>query len=165
MVLNLETFNPERFNLDFLNLEHLNPEPFDPWFFDPWTFEPWTSEPYHYRKNADRNLEKLRNKNTAIEKCESQLRKTPKSKYHYRKNTNRLRDVIYGDGRILVCVCVLVIYTSFCGWVVVCMGISWFAAAPTEPFCFFFLPLILGNSHTHEPRTTFFWLHIRTFAH
>ena len=54
MVLNLEPFNPELLNLDFLNLEPLNLE---------------LLIPYHYRKNADRNLEKkLRNKNTTIEK-------------------------------------------------------------------------------------------------
>ena len=64
----LWTFQPWAFEPWFLNLETLNPELFDPWFFEPWTFEPWTSEPYHYRKNADRNLDKLRNTNTTIEK-------------------------------------------------------------------------------------------------
>ena len=54
MVLNLKPFNPELLNLDFLTLEPMNPEPLNLELLKFTIIE----------KNADRNLEKLRNENT-----------------------------------------------------------------------------------------------------
>ena len=75
MVLNLEPFNPELLNLDFLNLEPLNLEPLNLELLNLTIIEKCGSQfgetpklEIPLSKNADRNLKKLRNQNTAIEK-------------------------------------------------------------------------------------------------